>query len=82
MVTPLWKNTLSPYRVFDDKKLGAFRAPLRTSHKKGKPSSTAILKALLQEQPIGILAKPLEGLFECISLAILEQVALEEAQQA
>jgi ankyrin repeat protein len=41
---------------------------------------TAILNTLLEEDLNGGLARPLDLLFECNSLAVLEQLALEEAQ--
>lgn len=48
---------------------------------KSRDASTSILKALLQEETSAAgLTKALDVLFECNSFAVLEQVALEEAQ--
>jgi hypothetical protein len=57
--------------------LSSFRRP-RQARKAG--TSMAILKTLLEEDMQGSLARPLDVLFECNSLAVLEQLALEEAQ--
>ena len=52
----------------------------RTKKNQKAAALTAILKTLLEEDIGGGLARPLDLLFECNSLAVLEQVALEEAQ--
>lgn len=57
--------------------LSSFRRP-RQTRKAG--TSVAILKTLLEEDLQGSLARHLDVLFECNSLAVLEQLALEEAQ--
>lgn len=57
--------------------MGTFR---RAKKSQKAAAATAIMKALLDEDLNGGLARPLDLLFECNSLAVLEQVALEEAQ--
>lgn len=57
--------------------MSSFRRP-RKGARAG--TSTAILNTLLEEDLGGGLARPLDLLFECNSLAVLEQLALEEAQ--
>ncbi len=57
--------------------MSSFRRP-RKGARVG--TSTSILSTLLEEDFVGGLARPMDLLFECNSLAVLEQIALEEAQ--
>ena len=54
---------------------------IRRHKKKARDASSSILNAILKEENSTMgLAKALDTLFECNSLAVLEQVALEESQ--
>jgi ankyrin repeat protein len=58
--------------------ISSFRRPKKGLKAGG--ATTAILKALLAQDIQSGMARPLDLLFECNSLSVLEQIALEEAQ--
>lgn len=77
--SPLDVHIIAVSNVKRQSDLLSFRRPKKSK----SPTPTAILKMLVEHDLVGgSLARPLDVLFECNSLSVLEQVALEEAQSS
>jgi Ankyrin repeat len=75
--SPLDVHIIAVSKIKRQSDLLSFRRPKKSK----SPTPTSILKTLLEHDLVGAsLSRPLDVLFECNSLAVLEQVALEEAQ--